>query len=78
MKSSGAAGYVTPAIQKHLSYVSGLFSPNLSISLIVRGVELLKLMFSLCLARESSWLDVKDVALYVFHLVPADSAHAFA
>jgi len=78
MRSSGAAGYVIPASPKLLSYVSGLFSPNVVISLLVRGVELLKLIFSICLARESSWLDVNDVALYVFHLVPAESAHAFA
>ncbi len=78
MKLSGAAGYVTPAMLKHLWYVSGLLSPYVAISLLVRGVELLKLMFSICLASESSWLVVNDVALYVFHFAVADNVHIFA
>jgi len=55
-----------------------LFSQNVAISLLTRGVELLWLMSSTCLARESSWLDVNDVAQYVFHLELAVNAHVLA
>jgi hypothetical protein len=49
-----------------------------AISLLVNGVELLRLIFSMCLASESSWLDVNEFALYVFQVAVTDNTHVFA
>ena len=63
-KSYGDAGINMAAAPNALSYVCGLLDLKLVGVLVSVGVELLKLMFSMCLVSESSWLEVKDWDLY--------------